>query len=347
MKNNKKLYQKAKKIILGGNMLFSKNPENILPDQWPTYYTKAKKNFIWSAGKKYTDFMCYVGQNVLGYSNLLIDKEVINCINNCNITTLNCPEEVELSEQLCTLHPWAQFSKFAKTGGEANAIAVRIARAYKNRDKIAFCGYHGWHDWYLSANLSSKSSLNGHLMDGLSPVGVPSQLKNTLIPFKYGDINSLRKIIKNNPDLAAVKMEVARSSLPDVNFLKEVREITSKKNILLIFDECTTGFRRNLGGMHLLTKVNPDILVLGKTMGNGYPITAVLSNGKLLKKSTNCFISSTFWSDRIGFVAALKTIKVMKKTKSWVHLINSGKHLNNEVKNIAKKKLFNDNFNWI
>jgi glutamate-1-semialdehyde 2,1-aminomutase len=337
MKNNKKLYQKAKKIILGGNMLFSKNPENILPDQWPTYYTKAKKNFIWSAGKKYTDFMCYVGQNVLGYSNLLIDKEVINCINNCNITTLNCPEEVELSEQLCTLHPWAQFSKFAKTGGEANAIAVRIARAYKNRDKIAFCGYHGWHDWYLSANLSSKSSLNGHLMDGLSPVGVPSQLKNTLIPFKYGDINSLRKIIKNNPDLAAVKMEVARSSLPDVNFLKEVREITSKKNILLIFDECTTGFRRNLGGMHLLTKVNPDILVLGKTMGNGYPITAVLSNGKLLKKSTNCFISSTFWSDRIGFVAALKTIKVMKKTKSWVHLINSGKHLNNEVKNIAKK----------
>ena len=149
MKNNKKLYQKAKKIILGGNMLFSKNPENILPDQWPTYYTKAKKNFIWSAGKKYTDFMCYVGQNVLGYSNLLIDKKVINCINNCNITTLNCPEEVELSEQLCSLHPWAQFSKFAKTGGEANAIAVRIARAYKNRDKIAFCGYHGWHDWYL------------------------------------------------------------------------------------------------------------------------------------------------------------------------------------------------------
>ena len=238
---------------------------------------------------------------------------------------------------MCTLHPWAQFSKFAKTGGEANAIAVRIARAYKNRDKIAFCGYHGWHDWYLSANLSSKSSLNGHLVDGLSPVGVPAQLKNTLIPFKYGDIDSLRKIIKNNPDLAAVKMEVARSSLPDVNFLKEVREITSKKNILLIFDECTTGFRRNLGGMHLLTKVNPDILVLGKTMGNGYPITAVLCNGKLLKKSRNCFISSTFWSDRIGFVAALKTIKVMKKTNSWVHLINSGKHLNNEVKNIAKK----------
>jgi len=337
MKNNKKLYQKAKKIILGGNMLFSKNPENILPDQWPTYYTKAKKNFIWSSGKKYTDFMCYVGQNVLGYSNLLIDKEVINCIKNCNITTLNCPEEVELSEQLCTLHPWAQFSKFAKTGGEANAIAVRIARAYKNRDKIAFCGYHGWHDWYLSANLVSKNSLNGHLINGLSPVGVPSQLKNTLIPFKYGDINSLRKIIKNNPDLAAVKMEVARSSLPDVNFLKEVREVTRKNNILLIFDECTTGFRRNLGGMHLLTKVNPDILVLGKTMGNGYPITAVLSNGKLLKKSRNCFISSTFWSDRIGFVAALQTIKVMKKINSWVHLINAGKHLNNEVENIAKK----------
>ena len=328
MKNNKKLYQKAKKIILGGNMLFSKNPENILPDQWPTYYTKAKKNFIWSAGKKYTDFMCYVGQNVLGYSNLLIDKKVINCINNCNITTLNCPEEVELSEQLCSLHPWAQFSKFAKTGGEANAIAVRIARAYKNRDKIAFCGYHGWHDWYLSANLVSKNSLNGHLINGLSPVGVPSQLKNTLIPFKYGDINSLRKIIKNNPDLAAVKMEVARSSLPDVNFLKEVREVTKKNNILLIFDECTTGFRRNLGGMHLLTKVNPDILVLGKTMGNGYPITAVLSNGKLLKKSRNCFISSTFWSDRIGFVAAIQTIKVMKKINSWVHLINAGKHLN-------------------
>ena len=337
MKNNRKLYKKAKKNILGGNMLFSKNPENILPNQWPTYYNKAKKNFIWSAGKKYTDFMCYVGQNVLGYSNSLIDKEVIGSIKKCNITTLNCPEEVELSEVLCNLHTWAQFCKFAKTGGEANAIAVRIARAHQGKDKIAFCGYHGWHDWYLSANLKNKNSLNGHLLDGLNPVGVPSQLKETLIPFMYGDIESLRKIIKNNPDLAAVKMEVARNSLPDINFLKEVRDITSKKNILLIFDECTSGFRRNLGGMHLLTKVNPDILILGKTMGNGYPITAVLASGKLLKKARSCFISSTFWSDRIGYVAALKTIKVMKKMKSWNLLIKAGKLLNNQLEIIAKK----------
>ena len=337
MKDNKKLYKKAKRYILGGNMLFSKNPENILPQQWPTYYTKAKKNFIWSSGKKYTDFMCYVGQNVLGYSNPLIDENIIRCIKDCNITTLNCPEEVELSEVLCNLHPWAQFCKFAKTGGEANAIAVRIARAFKGKDKIAFCGYHGWHDWYLSANLKNNNSLNGHLLDGLNPVGVPSQLKKTLIPFKYGDIKSLYKIIKNNPDLAAVKMEVARNTLPDIKFLKEVREITNKKKILLIFDECTSGFRRNLGGMHLLTKVNPDILVLGKTMGNGYPITAVVASGKLLKQARNCFISSTFWSDRIGYVAALKTISVMKKINSWKLLIKAGKLLNSQLESVSKK----------
>ena len=336
-KINYKLYLKAKKIILGGNMLFSKNPENILPKRWPTYYTKAKKNYIWVNKKKYTDFMCYVGQNILGYSNELIDNQVIECIKNCNITTLNCPEEVKLAELLCQIHPWAHFAKFAKTGGEANVIAVRIARSFQGKDKIAFCGYHGWHDWYLSANLKNKNSLNSHLIDGLNPVGVPSQLKKTLIPFQYGDIEALYKILKNNSDIAAVKMEVARNILPDINFLNQVRELTLKKKVLLIFDECTSGFRRNLGGMHLLTKINPDIAVLGKTLGNGYPITAVIGDKRLLHKANQSFISSTFWSDRIGYVAALQTLKVMKRLKPWKSLVNSGIFLNKKHKEIAKK----------
>lgn len=340
MKNNKKLYQKAKKIILGGNMLFSKNPENILPDQWPTYYTKAKKNFIWSAGKKYTDFMCYVGQNVLGYSNLLIDKKVINCINNCNITTLNCPEEVELSEQLCSLHPWAQFSKFAKTGGEANAIAVRIARAYKNRDKIAFCGYHGWHDWYLSANIEDKNNLNSHLMTGLSANGVPRELKNTSIPFEYNNFDQIKKIANTN-NLAAIKMEVQRNFPPKDNFLQKIRKLCNEKGIVLIFDECTSGFRQTFGGLHKMYGVEPDMAWFGKAMGNGYAITAIIGRRSVMDSAQNSFISSTFWTERIGPTAALKTLEEMEKIKSWDIITQIGNSIRKDWSDLAKSHKLN------
>ena len=138
--------------------MLSKNPEIFLNNGWPTYFTKANKFFVWDIdGNKYQDMVMSPGTNVLGYSNSKIDNKIKLAINHSNMSTLNSVEEVELAEKLIEIHPWANMVKFAKTGGEANAIAIRIAGAYqKNRTKVAFCGYHGWHDWYVAANIKSK-----------------------------------------------------------------------------------------------------------------------------------------------------------------------------------------------
>ena len=183
------------------------------------------------------------------------------------MSTLNCPEEVELCERLLALHPWADMARLARTGGEASAMCVRIARAASGKEKIAFCGYHGWHDWYLSSNLKNKNNLKSHLMGGLEANGVPKSLKNTAFPFQYNRFDELEKIVKNH-DIGTIKMEVSRNFKPENNFLKKIRDLCNKKNIVLIFDECSSGFRQTNGGLHKIYNVEPDIAWFGKAMGN-------------------------------------------------------------------------------
>ena len=187
--SGQKLWIKAKKIIPGGNMFLSKRPEMFLPNGWPTYYSKAKDCYIWDLdNKKYLDASIMgVGTNLLGYANRLIDNSVKSAIIKGNLSSLNSPEEVMLAEKLIKIHPWFDMVKFARTGGEANAIAIRIARAYSGKDNIAICGYHGWHDWYLSANLTNKKNLDNHLLKGLSTIGVPKKLKNSIYTFEYNN----------------------------------------------------------------------------------------------------------------------------------------------------------------
>ena len=276
-----------------------------------------------------------VGTSSLGYCNSNIDNEVKLTIKRGNMSTLNCPEEVKLAEKLLELHPWAEMVRFARTGGEANSIAVRIARASSGRDKIAICGYHGWHDWYLSANLSDSSNLEDHLLPGLNPLGVPRELKNTVFPFNYNDIDELKKIIKENPDLAAVKMEVVRSVEPKNEYLKEVRRLCTENNIVLIFDECTSGFRETYGGVHKKYNVFPDLCMLGKALGNGYAITAVIGKREIMESAQNTFISSTFWTERIGPTAGLATLKEMEKVKSWEIITAKGKTIKNNWRKLA------------
>ena len=337
MRKGQKLYSKAKKIILGGNMLLSKRPEMYLPNLWPSYFSKSEKVFLWDLdGKRYTDMIFAVGHNILGYKNKELDKSIFKTVNSGNMTTLNCPEEVYLTKKLLQIHSWAGMAKYARSGGEANALAIRIARAASKRDGVAICGYHGWHDWYLSTNLKSKKKLSSHLLDGLSTIGVPKVLKDTVHPFNYGDLNELKRIIKKKK-IGVIKMEVCRNSLPDTKFLREVKKISKKNKIILIFDECTSGFRRNLGGIHMNYKIYPDIVMLGKALGNGYAITAVLGKKNIMKKAETSFISSTFWTERIGFVAALNTLKIMEKKKSWLTIIKNGKYIISEIKKIAKK----------
>jgi glutamate-1-semialdehyde 2,1-aminomutase len=337
------LYRKAKKIIPGGNHLLSKRPELFLPNIWPAYYSKAKDCFIWDLdNNKYIDmsFMS-VGTNSLGYSNNSIDEKVILALKNSNMSTLNCPEEVELAEKLIDLHNWADMVRFARTGGEANAISIRIARAATGRDKIAICGYHGWHDWYISANLSSDNSLNNHLLEGLSSAGVPKGLANTVFPFNYNDIDALKKIVKENPDLAAIKMEVVRSSEPKEGFLEEIRKICTDNSIVLIFDECTSGFRETFGGVHKKYNVTPDLCMFGKALGNGYAITAVIGKKEIMQSAQDTFISSTFWTERIGPTAGIATLNEMERLKSWDIITTTGKTIKNNWQKLASENNIN------
>ena len=336
---NYKIWQKAKSVIPGGNMLISKRPELMLPIFWPTYYSKAKDCFVWDLdNKKYIDFsLMGVGTNILGYSNKQINNKIIETVKKGNMSSLNCPEEIELSKMLLSLNKWADMVKFARSGGEANAISIRIARAASKKDHIAVCGYHGWHDWYLAANLNKKNKLDKYLLKGLKTKGVPKNLENSIHTFLYNDLGGLKKLINKNPKIGIIKMEVIRNFPPNDNFLKKVRQLCNKKNIILIFDECTSGFRETFGGIHKKYGVNPDIAIYGKALGNGFAITAIVGKAKIMKNAKETFISSTFWSERIGFVAAIETLKFMKKKRTWLKISKIGDQIKRAWAKIFKK----------
>jgi glutamate-1-semialdehyde 2,1-aminomutase len=333
-----KLWKRAKKVIPGGNMLLSKRAELFLPEQWPVYFSKAKGCKVWDLdGKEYIDMSIMgVGTNTLGYGHSEIDDAVRKVVDAGNMSTLNCPEEVILAEKLIELHPWSDMVRFARSGGETNAIAIRIARAAVGKDKVAVCGYHGWHDWYLSANLNDDTRLDGHLLPGLEPKGVPKNLGDTVYPFSYNNFSELDELVKTH-DIGVIKMEVSRNIGPKDNFLHKVRKLASQQGIVLIFDECTSGFRQSFGGLHKTFGVEPDMAVFGKALGNGYPITAVIGRREIMEAAQSTFISSTFWTERIGPASALKTLEVMEKEKSWDKITQTGRDVMAGWKALAEK----------
>ena len=330
MGKGQKLYSKAKQIVAGGNMLLSKRPEMFLPEQWPSYFSKSKGCEVWDLdGKKYIDTLMMPGTNSLGYNYEEIDEAVKETINSGNMSTLNAPEEVELTERLVELHPWADMARFARSGGEANSVAIRLARAASGKDNVAFCGYHGWHDWYLASNLSDSKGLDGHLLPGLDPHGVPKNLKDSVHPFEYNNFDKLEELVKTK-NIGVIKMEVYRNKEPENNFLHRIRKLANEHNIVLVFDECTSGFRKNFGGLHKLYDVEPDVAMFGKALGNGYAVTAVLGKREVMQAAEKSFISSTFWTERIGSSAALATLKAMDKEKSWEKITSTGEAINRE-----------------
>lgn len=324
------LYQRARAIIPGGSQLLSKRPERFCPTVWPAYYERAEGCTVWGLGGTAYKDMSYngLGACVLGYRDPDVDEAVQGAIRAGVATTLNCPEEVELAERLLHLHPWAGGVRYARTGGEAMAMAVRIARAHTRRDKIAFCGYHGWHDWYLAANLADDSALDGHLLPGLSPAGVPRGLTGTALPFRYGARDELQAILEKNPgQVAAVVMEPLRDKRPPPGFLEEIREMAHAAGALLVFDEVTAGLRLGPGGAHLTLGVTPDIAVFAKAIGNGYAMAAVVGTEDAMAPCHRTFISSTAWTERIGPTAALATLTKFEEQKVHRHLIAIGKQV--------------------
>lgn len=330
------LWKRAKRVIPGGNMLLSKRPEMFLPEGWPAYFSRAKGCKVWDLdGKKYVD-MCImgIGTNTLGYGHPEVDAAVASVVATGNMSTLNAPEEVYVAEKLVEIHPWADMVRFARSGGEANAIAIRIARAATGKDKVAICGYHGWHDWYLSANLGEEKNLDGHLLPGLEPKGVPRNLKGSVFPFHYNNFEELETLVRDH-DIGVIKMEVSRNKGPENNFLQKVRDLATAKGIVLIFDECTSGFRETFGGLHKKYGVEPDMAMFGKAMGNGYAITAVLGRRAIMEAAQSTFISSTFWTERIGSAAALKTLEVMNNLKSWETITKTGLEIRDRWQKLA------------
>jgi glutamate-1-semialdehyde aminotransferase len=279
-----------------------------------------------------------VGTCPLGYADPDVDAAVRRRIARGSMCTLNCPEEVELAELLCKLHPWAEMVRFARCGGEALAVAVRIARAHTGREIVAFCGYHGWHDWYLSANLADDKALDGHLLPGLEPAGVPRGLKDTALPFKFNDAEALEKILDTHRgEVAAIMMEPTRSIPPAPGFLERVRRLANQHGAALIFDEVTMGFRLTVGGAHMVYGVKPDIAVFAKAISNGYPMAAILGREKIIQAAQRSFISSTYWTEGIGPTAALATIRKLQRKNAPAYLKKIGTRLQSELAECARR----------
>lgn len=337
-KKSQKAWEEAKKIIPGGNQLLSKRGEMSLPGKWPAYFTNAKGVTITDIdGNTFIDMThMSVGASTLGYADPDVNKAVKKVIDAGSISTLNPPEELELAKLLLEIHPWAGMVRYARTGGEAMMIAVRISRAFSGKDKIAFCGYHGWHDWYLSTNLSSDKNLDGHHLSGLNPLGVPRALVNSAIPFHYNKIEELEKIVESD-DVGVIIMETIRHQEPQNGFLEKVRKIATDKKIVLIFDEISAGFRLCIGGAHLKYGVNPDVAVFSKSISNGFPMAAVIGRKEIMNMAQDTFISSSYWSERIGPTAAIATIKKMKKAKMPQHLEKIGKMIEGGWISLSKK----------
>ena len=327
-----RLYERAKSRIPGGTQLLSKRPEMFLPEQWPAYYSRAEGTSVWDLdGNRYTDMsICGVGSCPLGFADPHVNRAVVDAVSRGSMTTLNCPEEVELAELLCELHPWAEMARFARTGGEAMAMAVRIARASTGRSLVAFCGYHGWSDWYLAANLAGDDALGGEgvLLPGLEPAGVPRELAGTAEVFHFNAADELRAIADRNAGrLAAIVCEPQRFERPEPGFLDALREVADRQGAVLVFDEITSAMRLNTGGVHLLYEARPDIAVFAKGLGNGFPIAAVIGTREAMEAAQSTFISSTYWTERIGPTAALATIARHQESGAADKMIHAGRRV--------------------
>lgn len=334
------MQKRARERIPGMTQLLSKRPDQFSLGVWPAYYSKAKGVEVWDLdGNKYIDMSIGgIGANVLGYADDDVDAAVCRTVARGSSSSLNCPEEVELAELLCELHPWADKVRYARSGGESMTVAVRIARAHTGRDKVAFCGYHGWHDWYLSANLGTENALGEHLLSGLDPRGVPKGLTGTALPFRFNHIEELREIVaQHGKDLAAIVMEPVRDDDPLPGFFDEVRALADRTGAVFIVDEISAGFRFNTGGAHLVYGIKPDIAVFSKALGNGFPIAAIIGKAKFMDTVQKTFISSTMWTERVGPTAALATVRKHRALDAGKHLVAMGKKVQEGWKCLADK----------
>ncbi len=339
MSEGQRLYQRARRLIPGGTQLLSKRPELFLPDGWPAYYRSARGIEVEDLdGRRYRDVSHHsVGACPLGYADPEVDAAVIAAIKAGSASTLNCPEEVALADLLCGLHPWAEMVRYARGGGEAMAIAVRLARAATGRERVAVAGYHGWQDWYLAANLD-HDRLRDLLLPEVPAAGVPAALRGTVVTFKFGDDAELERVAAEwGGTLAAIVVEPARYAAPPAGYLARVAALARRVGAVAVFDEITTGFRLGIGGAHLGYGAEPDVAVFAKGMSNGYPMAAVLGRRAVLEAAERTFLSSTAWSERTGPAAALAAIARLRETGAPAHLAAMGMRMREGWERLAAR----------
>lgn len=333
-------YLDAKELIPGGAQLLSKRPEQFATGFWPGYHTKAKGCEVWDLDNKhYYDFTTNgIGACLLGFANDAVVEAVTKRVINGSMCSQNPIEEVELAERLCAIHPWAKKVRYARGGGEIASVAIRIARATTGRDVVAICGYHGWTDFYIAANLGSSTALDGQLLPGVLPAGVPSGLRNTTVAFNYENFDEFNEIIAQYGDrLACVILETARGNDPCPGFMEHIRKETKRVGALMILDEITIGWRNCFGGYLNKLGIEPDMAIFGKALGNGHPMSAVIGTAEAMEGANKAFISSTYWTESVGPAAAIAAINEMERTRVWEKVWKTGEDVTAIWDRLGKK----------
>ena len=299
-KKSNELFKRANKVIPLASQTFSKSYISYPKNHAPLFLTHGKDGHVWDVdGNEYVDFVNGLLPNVLGYNDKDIIKEVKKNLHIGPTLSMASEYEIMLAEELVKIIPCAEMVRFGKNGTDVTSAAIRLARAYTKRERIATCGYHGWQDWYIDKTSRNK--------------GVPKAVQNLTSVFPYNDLSKLDEVLNNYPnEFAAVIMEPMTFEKPNKGYLESVRKITRKHGCLLIFDEIITGFRFDIGGAQKLFGVTPDIATFGKSMGNGFPISAIVGKKKFMKQMEEIFFSSTFGGEIVSIIAALAVIKKMK-----------------------------------
>lgn len=290
----------------------------------PLFIARSKGAETWDVdGRRYVDMSTSgTGCNVLGFADPEVEEAVVRAVHDGPMASVLQPADVELADLLCELHPWADMVRYARAGSDATSLAIRIARTYTNRERVAFCGYHSWHDWYMSAGHAQPDAIDRFLQPGFGDAaGVPRAAGGLAVPFHYNDASELEQVLRASPGrFAAVILEPVRNTLPEPGFLARVRELASEHGAVLIADEVMAGFRLGPGGAHLAYGIEPDLAVFSKAISNGHPMSAVIGREAIMRAQLRTFAYSTYWIEGVGPAAAVATIKKYVRERVHDHL---------------------------
>ena len=308
-------YAKADRLIPGRTQLISRRASSFAHPISPIYAAHAKgSRFTDVDGNEYIDWTNAVTAIILGHADDVVDAAVKAQIDKGSLYSLNSPLEIELAELLVDTIPSAEMVRYTKGGGEACAVAVRIARGTTGKDTILFSGYHGWHDWYQSANYLADPETDEFPFAGIEPIGVPRALAGTAVPFTYGDLGSLEKAFaEHKGEVAAVMMEPMRSEPPAPGYLEAVKTMCHANDALFILDEVSSGWRLSLGSAQEWLGVTPDMSTFAKSMSNGYAMGCVVGSRAAMEPAGRMFVSSSYWSETVGLAASIATIGELKR----------------------------------